>query len=151
MHDDQYPHLHPLDGRPIPDVPEHIVRDLKRIGSQVFKRTGCSGWYHQAMRGVQWHLGPTPRGGPVADILFQGDRYIPIDVEQTTKRIQMAINTPRKEKDRQMAKAKRDRKIEEEYERAARARDLAPELRDRFKYNVRKMEAPNSNRVFTFH
>lgn len=144
----QYTHLHFVDGSPLPGVPDHISEALGPIAAEVKLQTGCSGWYHEAMRGVQWHLGDEPNGGPCADILFQGDRYIPISVEETVRRIQLATGRTRQQKDREMERARKKREAQTEYERLSRAYDLAPELRDRLAYNVRVADNPHSRRVF---
>ena len=145
----QYTHLHPVDGRAIPGVPDHLIAELVEVCNRVRVMTGCSGWYHQGMRGIQWHLGDEPNGGPCADVLFQRDRYLPIDVEQTIANIHSATNTSRADKDRQMAKNRERSEAKKQYEIHSRAVALAPELRSRLKYNIRKADNKHSQRVFT--
>lgn len=144
----QYTHLHFIDGSPIPGVPDHISASLGPIAERVKSETGCSGWYHEGMNGIQWHIGDEPNGGPTADILFQGDRYIPIDVDATIARISLATNRSKSEKDREMKRAKDASQAKVEYERMSKSIDLAPELRDRLKYNLRVADNKHSNRVF---
>jgi len=144
----QYTHLHFVDGSPLPDVPEYICEELGAIAEQVKAATGCSGWYHEGMRGIQWHVGDEPNGGPYADILFQGDRYIPIAVDETIERILMSVGRSRQEKDAEMKSRSDASKSKVEYERMSRAYDLAPELRDRLKYNERVADNKHSRRVF---
>lgn len=144
----QYPHLHPTDGRDFPDVPHELMLEIVKACKQVEAQTVCTGWYHQGLRGIQWHIGEEPGGGPCLDVLFQRDRYLPINVQETIGRIQMATNTSRSEKDRQMVKQRERAKIKKDYEQACRASAMAPELKSRLRYNKRKYEAPRSQRVF---
>lgn len=144
----QYDHLHFVDGSPLPDVPDHISEALGPIAEEVKLATGCSGWYHEGMRGIQWHLGDEPDGGPCADVLFQGDRYIPVDPEKTIMRIRLATGRTKYEKDAEIAKRRKEGQAKVEYDRLSRAYDLAPELRDRLSYNVRVAENRHSKRVF---
>ena len=145
----QYPHLHPVDGRSIPDVPEHLIPELVRICKYVRKMTGCSGWYHQGLKGIQWHIGDEPNGGPYADILFQGGRYLPIVVNETIERLHAATNTSRADKDKESARRLAHSEAKKQYEISSRAIALAPELRSRIEYNMRKADNKHSQRIFT--
>lgn len=144
----EYPHLHLVDGRPLPDVPHHLVPEITEACAVIKARTGCTGYYHQGMRGVQYHVGDEPKGGPAADILFQGDRYLPIVVHKTVATIQRITNKSRQEKDDELDARKRA-SVQEQYDKHKKlAADLAPEHRDRVKYALRVGENRHSTRVF---
>jgi len=144
----EYPHLHLVDGRSLPGVPDHLVAEITEACRQVKARTGCTGFYHEHMRAVQYHVGDMPNGGPAADVLFQKDRYIPIIVHKTVDCILRVVNKSRAEKDMDLLKARR-RDSEAVYNKQKKlASDLAPELRSRVIFNLRKLENKHSRRVF---
>ena len=144
----QYPHLHIVDGRPLPGVPDHLIAEITEACRQIKARTGCTGFYHELMRGVQYHVGDEPNGGPCADVLFQKDRYIPIVVHKTIDSILRVVNKSREEKDAEIAAARR-KGTENQYNKyKSLASNLSTEMRDRVKYRVRKAENKHSQRVF---
>lgn len=143
-----YEHLHLVDGRSLPGVPDHLIPEITEACRQIKARTGCTGYYHEQMRGVQYHVGDEPNGGPAADILFQKDRYIPINATNTIERVQRVVNKSKAEKDAEIEKHRR-REIEKRYNEQKRlASNLAPEFKSRAKFTLGKLENKHSQRVF---
>ena len=142
-----YSHLHLVDGRPLPGVPDHLIAEITDACRKVKAATGCTGFYHELMRGVQYHVGDEPNGGPAADILFQKDRYMPIVVHKTIVAILSVVNKSRAEKDAEIASARR-RSTETQYNAQKKlASDLSSELRSRVRFTLGKMENKHSQRV----
>jgi uncharacterized protein YijF (DUF1287 family) len=144
----QFTMLFPVDGRPLPGLPDHVVRTLCEQAQEIRERTGCSCWYHAPTRCVQYHPGEEPKGAPHQDLIVQGDRYLPIDVEKTVGRIMRAFNSSWEHKWR---KAQRGKELGKERVRAAidrKTRDILPEIKSKTKYLARILENQHSRRVF---
>lgn len=144
----QYTMLYPVDGRPLPGIPYEKVKEIAEKAKIIRKRTGCSCWYHAPSGCVQYHAGEEPKGAPHQDLLVQGDRYLPIDVERAVRFIMQAFNTSWDAKYRRVEDGKRAGR-----ERAMATidrvtRDILPEIKSRTKYLARILENKNSTRVF---
>lgn len=144
----KFPMLFPVDGRPLPGVPDHIVETLRERGEEIRARTGCSPWYNAAYDRVEYHPGDEPRGAPVMDIIFQCGGYLPIDVDSTVQRIMESINTSWGRKVRSVDRGREAGKARAAETIRRSTADIFPEFMSRFKYLSRVIESPHSTRVF---
>ncbi|MHA7814046.1 MAG: hypothetical protein ACX94C_11735 [Phycisphaerales bacterium] len=140
--------LFPVDGRPLPGIPSHVVAALCEQARQIRERTGCSCWFHAPTRCVQYHAGEEPKGAPHQDLIVQGDRYIPIDVERAVQRIMRAFNTSWDAKFRKVERSKRAGRERAHATIDAVTRDILPEIKSRTGYLSRILENSRSTRVF---
>lgn len=143
------PTLFPVDGRPIPGLPDHIVSTLSKNAEQIRVRTGCSSWYSTVSECVQYHPGDAPNGAPHQDLIFTMGRYLPINLDDTIMRIMMSVNTSW---DHKLAIVERNKKAGKDRRREEInkiTQDTMPEFNDRYKYLKRILEDPRSQRVFS--
>lgn len=143
-----YEYLYRIDGRSLPDLPQHICRDLVAIAETVRRRTGCSAWYDRIRRTVMYPLGDLPGGAPYEDTIFFGKKYLPIKVEETIKRIRYTIGRSLAEKEELIDRHERMLKQRSADKIHKSAEDVEYHAKDLLKYHERKLENPRSQRVF---
>jgi len=132
-----YPHLFRVDGRHLPGVPRSLQAEITSACRQIERRTGTSAWYHVPLQTVQYHIGAKPRGGPAESLVFQGDRYIKINVNNTCERIYGArVAAHKKTQAINEAYAESKRKMAEEIQKHN--DDVRPERIDFVKYQMNK-------------
>lgn len=135
----KYPSITPLDGRPVTGIDSDTLAELVAAAEDVHARTGYVGWYNRRRRTVIWVFGADPsRGGAGEEPVFQRGRYLPLDVERSCRVVRLAKKRMR-EQDAEIARADRDRRARAEREFRSRADDLAPEFRDRTRFDLRRL------------
>mgnify|MGYP005846267421 CR=1 FL=1 len=143
-----HPYLYRLDGRPIPDFPASVVKEMCEKARRIYRRTGCSSWYSTMSKCVTYCPGEKPIGGPCQDLVLQNGRYIPIEVDEAVKRIMMSVNASMEHKER-AAKRRTDKRKALADEKMAKARDdMMSEFPSLYKFNRRVSQNKHSKRVF---
>jgi hypothetical protein len=134
-----YPFVIPIDGRHISCLPASHARAITEACRRVRQRTGFRAVYNQ-MRGsvVFMATDHIEVGGSAEEFVYDRGRYLPINVDQTVRRLSM---TKRSYAAKKAAVAERERRHAEARERYAQAQaiDIAPELRSLAKFQMRKL------------
>ena len=144
----KYEFLYKIDGRSLPDLPQHICRDLVAVATTVRRLTGCTAWYDRTRQTVMYPTGDLPGGAPYEDRIFFGERYLPIKVGETINRIRYTIGRSLSEKETMVDRRQAKIKDNEVIERQKKAQDVEHQAEDLFKYHKRKLDNPHSQRVF---
>lgn len=136
-----YPFLIPVDGRHLPGVERSHAASIARACTVVARRTGTKPYYHINLESVLFMLGDDlDRGGGAEEVVFDRGRFLPIDPERTTRRIQRAAGMGKRRKRAvQSANEKRHKDAMERYAQI-RADDIRPEVQSAARHMIRVLE-----------
>lgn len=136
----KYPFVTQIDGRHIPGVPVSHAKAMTEACARVRKRTGYRAVYN-ARRGSVIFMATDHMevGGAAEEFVYERERFLPINVDQTCRRLARAKRSYEAKK-AQVAKIEREHKdARDRYARLV-AEDVAPEVRSVLRYQMRKLE-----------
>ena len=136
-----YDFLIPVDGRHLPGVAPSHAKAIHAACTRIRARTGYKPHYHCIRETVLFMLSDDlDRGGGAEEVVFDRGRFLPINVENTCRRLQRASGISKKRKRALMQREEaRHRDARERYAQI-RADDIRPDVQAASKHIMRKFE-----------